>query len=239
MKAFLLAAGLGTRLQPLTLSNPKCLLPVNGKPLLSIWFELFDRHGIDEVLVNTHYLPEKVEEYFMTHRVNQKVILTYEPRLLGSAGTVRENSGFIADEKEFFICYADNLTDADLTDMLRFHRNQSSICTIALFSPPNPRECGIVSMNPSGKIIDFEEKPQQPKSKWANAGILVASRRLLDFIPQYTPCDFGYDVFPSLALNCYGYLLKDFLMDIGTPENYYQAQKSWLNRNLMIREGRE
>ena len=156
MKAFLLAAGLGTRLRPLTLRTPKCLLPVNGKPLLSYWFDLFTQYSITDVLINTHYLPEKVNQYFKNNSFTQNIKISYESVLLGSAGTVLNNKDFIRGENEFFICYADNLTNANLFKMLEFHRLKNPVLTCALFEPPNLSSCGVVTLAKDGLITDFE-----------------------------------------------------------------------------------
>ena len=227
MKAFLLSAGLGTRLRPLTNDTPKCLLPVGGSTLLSIWLDLLARHGIDEVLVNSHHAAQKMQQFVSEYRGPVKITLTYEETLLGSAGTVRENWSFVKDEESFFICYSDNLTDADLTHLLEFHRKNRGVLTCALFQPPNPSACGIVETDSEGRIIHFEEKPSHPRSNLANAGIYVASPELIKYIPDRVPCDLGYDVLPKLVGKSFGVPVKGFLMDIGTHENYQLAQRLW------------
>jgi len=124
MKAFLLAAGEGTRLKPYTDTVPKCLMPINGKPLLEIWINLLESHGITDVLVNTHHQAEKVESFVKHIKSQAKVTITtvYEPRLLGSAGTVAAQRDFIIDNDDFIIAYADNLTNINLSNMIEFHR---------------------------------------------------------------------------------------------------------------------
>ena len=227
MKAFLLAAGVGSRLRPLTDTTPKCLVPVGGKPLLDYWMRLFEKHGVDEVFINTHYLHEQVEAYIAAYNESGKmphVTFVYEPELLGSGGTVRKNRDFIGDDKEFLICYADNLTNADLSAMIDFHRKGGSILTMALFRADNPRECGIAALDAAGRIVEFVEKPTQPKSNLANAGIYVADKKLFDYIPQTDFSDFGKDVLPKLTGKMSGFALSDYLLDIGTPEKYARAQ---------------
>ena len=228
MKAFLLAAGLGTRLRPLTDTVPKCLVPIDGKPLLDYWMRLFKKHGIDEVLINTHYLHEQVESYITAHNTAGKkprIKAVYEPELLGSGGTVRANRDFTGDDESFLICYADNLTNADLSAMMDFHRKNDSVLTMALFHAENPKECGIAALDSDGKIIEFEEKPAQPKSDLANAGIYVADRRVFAYIPDRDFSDFGKDVLPRLTGQMSGFALQDYLMDVGTPEKYRKAQE--------------
>lgn len=132
MKAFLLSAGLGTRLRPLTNETPKCLLPIGGKLLLEIWLELLTMHGVKEVLVNTHWYAEKVKRFLSadyadyTDQINNEkrwpgVRLFYEKDLLGSAGTLLANRDWVADGRPFFILYGDNLTNVDLRRMYEFH----------------------------------------------------------------------------------------------------------------------
>jgi len=107
MKAFLLGAGVGSRLRPLTDHTPKCLVPVRGRPLLAIWFDALVRHGVSEVLLNTHHLPGRVREFVETSTpTGLRVTLFHEERLLGSAGTVAANRDFVAGESSFFVIYA-------------------------------------------------------------------------------------------------------------------------------------
>ena len=125
MKAFLLAAGLGTRLRPLTYTIPKCLVPIQGRPLLAWWMDLFEKYHVSEVLINTNYLPDSVREFINVYnhmQKNVKLVESYEKELLGSGGTVLDNRSFVENEEEFFICYADNLTNVDLASMMSFHK---------------------------------------------------------------------------------------------------------------------
>ena len=230
MKAFLLAAGLGTRLRPLTDTVPKCLVPIKGRPLLGWWLELLAKHKIDEVIINTHYLSEQVSEYIALHNSGGKsprAIEFYEPKLLGSGGTVKANQDFVKDEECFLICYADNLTDIDLTAIIESHKKNEAKLTMALFRSPNPEQCGIARMDPEGRIIGFEEKPEKPKSNLANGGVYVADADIFEAIPDSKFSDFGKDVLPKLVGDMYGWETKSFILDIGTPENYKKAQKEW------------
>ena len=230
MKAFLLAAGLGTRLRPLTDTVPKCLVPINGRPLLSWWLELLDKHKVDEVIINTHYLPEQVREYIALHnRIGQKpkIIEFYEPQLLGSGGTVKANSEFVKNEDCFLICYADNLTDIDLSAIIESHKKNGAKLTMALFRASNPEQCGIAKTDQAGRIIKFEEKPEKPDGNLANAGVYVADKDIFEAIPNSKFSDFGKDVLPRLVGDMYGWESESFILDIGTPENYEKAQKEW------------
>ena len=238
MKAFLLAAGKGTRLRPLTDTTPKCLLPICGKPLLGIWLELLERHGIAEVLINTHHHAEQVESFlrFRQEQHRLKILISHEDVLLGSAGTLWRNRDFVSGEEAFLIAYADNLTNADVTDLFRVHHRtlqQGGILTMALFHAPQPAACGIASIDPEGRITAFEEKPRNPRSDLANAGIYVASEAIFEVFPQSVESrasgilDIGHDVLPRLVHRMFGTVLNAYLRDIGTPESYQAALEEW------------
>jgi mannose-1-phosphate guanylyltransferase len=233
MKAFLLAAGFGTRLKPLTDLTPKCLLPIDGKPLLYWWFQLLERHRVAEVLINTHYLYEPVREYINYYNKTGNLLVHefYEPILLGSGGTVAANKSFVANEDSFLICYADNLTDVNLSAMTEFHNSHDGLLTMVLFRANNPRQCGIAEADKNGKIVEFTEKPQNPKSNLANAGIYVTRKEIFDYFPKREFIDFGNDMLPQLIGQMYGWEMQDYLIDIGTLENYQRAQFDWNNKS--------
>ena len=226
-KAFLLAAGSGTRLQPLTNETPKCLLPVRGVPLLEIWMKLCRAAGIDEVLINVHAHAHKVREFVARQNIGLHVTIADEEELLGSAGTLAENRAFVAGEEAFFVLYADVLTNLDLPELLAFHRRKQMPATLGIYQVPDPTRCGIVSTNDADIIERFVEKPQHPESNWAFSGVMVASPQILDLIPSPRPADIGFHLLPQLAGKMAAYRIHDFLLDIGTPENYAAAQSSW------------
>ena len=227
MKAYLLAAGEGTRLGQLTKTIPKCLVPIKGKPLLDYWLRLCERYGISHLLLNLHHLPDLVEEFLDSTSYRLKIKTFYEERLLGSAGTIAVNRDFVAGEEAFFILYADNLTDVNLQKMRKFHMNHGGICTIGLFKANNPKECGIAELNADDLVVDFVEKPRHPKSDLANAGVYIASPGIFDYIPKREVVDLGFDVLPRLVGKMYGYLIREYLLDVGTWENYEKAQKEF------------
>lgn len=238
MKAFLLAAGQGTRLRPYTTTTPKCLIPVHDRPLLEIWIDLLESHGITEVLVNTHYLFRAVEQFVQLHQAKTglKMITAFEPTLLGSGGTLWAHRHWVEDTDAFLIAYADNLTNANLSQMLRFHdqkRKIDGILTMGLFKAPEPSACGIAVRDQTDKIIKFTEKPDRPESEWANAGIYVASPDIFDYFPPYdddqspVTLDLGYHVLPRLIGCTYGWQIDAYLRDIGTVDAYHQALKEW------------
>lgn len=232
MKAFLLAAGKGTRLQPLTFHTPKCLVPVCGKPLIEYWFDLFELYGINDILINTSHLSEKVRDYINNNSRSLNITLTYEETLLGSGGTIKKNRDFVNGESRFFIFYADNLTNINLDKMLQFHNENKRDFTLALFKVPNPKECGIVELGDHSSIVSFTEKPANPSSNLAFAGIMLSSQRLMQYFPDRDIFDLGHDVLPHLSGNASGYIMEDYLLDIGIPEKLDQAENDVKNGKM-------
>jgi mannose-1-phosphate guanylyltransferase len=227
MKAFLLAAGLGTRLRPLTDTTPKCLLPVRGVPMLSIWLDLCHRHGIGEVLINAYSHGGQVRNFVATHRNGVWATVVEEPVLLGSAGTVAANREWVAGERCFWILYADVLTNADLGEMMRFHRQQGRLATLGGYEVPDPERCGIMQADSKGVVQRFVEKPKMPMGRLAFSGLMIADAALLDEIPSRRPADLGFDVLPRLGGRMTAWTVSDYLLDIGTLENYDLAQETW------------
>lgn len=227
-KAFLLAGGRGERLRPLTLTMPKCLVPVDGVPLLTYWLDHCARQGVTEVLLNVSQHPEQVRAFLDVRGAPPVVHLVVEQEPTGTAGFVAAHRGFVADVESFWILYADNLTDVSLGDMARTHQAHDGLATIGLFRAPVPSAAGIVELDAAGRIVGFEEKPVQPKSDLANAGIYLARAGLLDRIPVGAPVvDFGHDVLPPLVGQLYGHRIDQFLMDIGTPDALRRAATAW------------
>ena len=228
MKAFLLAAGLGTRLKPITDNIPKCLVKIHNQPLLYYWLKLCEKYGIDEVIINLHYLPDKVKEFLDGNQTAVRVKTVYEKKLLGSGGTILNNKDFVKGEESFFIFYADNLTNVNLEKMKSFHKTHNEFLTMGLFITNSPESCGIAELDRSEKIIDFVEKPKKPKSNLANAGIYLARQEIFSFFPDNKELiDFGFDILPKLVNKMYGFVISDYLIDIGTMENYKRAQIEW------------
>jgi mannose-1-phosphate guanylyltransferase len=227
LKAFLLAAGHGTRLRPLTDKTPKCLLPIQGIPMLQIWMEVCARFGIDEVLINIHSHADAVRQFLARLKTPVRVHIVEEKELLGSAGTLLANREWLDQEPLFWVFYADVLHRVDLAAMLQLHQARSPAATLAVSRVPDPTRCGIVSLAEDGTIGEFIEKPRSPKSNLAFAGLLIGTQAMLDTIPSKHPVDIGFDVLPQLTGRMMAYPVSDYLIDIGTFENYTKAQQTW------------
>jgi mannose-1-phosphate guanylyltransferase len=230
MKAFLLAAGLGTRLKPITDHTPKCMLEIDGRPLLDIWLDEFDRAGVDEVLVNVHRLADVVRAHIERRDAPPEVHTFFEPELLGSAGTLVVNRDWVAGEEFFLACNADNLTDFDLRSLIEFHRKGDSIATLTLFHAEQPSACGIVELDDAFRVVGFEEKPRNPVSDLANAGIYAFHPSVLDDVGGEPPLDIGFDMLPRLVGRARAIEIAGYFRDIGTAEAYRLAQEEWRPR---------
>lgn len=231
MKAVLLAAGLGTRLRPLTDSVPKCLVPIGERTLLDVWLDALGDLGVDEVLVNTHHLAPQVQAHVAGLHGGPPVRLLHEETLRGSAGTLRAARGLLADDPWFLAVNADNLTDYDLGALVAAHeaRGDGVLATLTAFRAPRPSACGILEVDDAGRLVGFEEKPARPRSDLANAGLYAFSREILDLVDGPDPCDIGTHLLPRLVGRAQVVSVGDaYLRDIGTLEALAEARATWL-----------
>jgi mannose-1-phosphate guanylyltransferase len=216
--ALVLAAGLGTRLRPLTDTVPKCLVEVAGVPLLEYWMRALSRAGVAAVSVNTHHLPTAVRTYLdgVKERWPLEVRESYEPQLLGSAGTVTANRALADGADACLLIYADNLSNVDLSEVLAFHASHQEPATMVLFHTEHPKACGIAAMDGTGLVVEFVEKPEEPKSNLANAGIYVLSAEAYREIADMNAFDIGFDILPRLVGRMRGFVHEGVHLDIGT-----------------------
>jgi mannose-1-phosphate guanylyltransferase len=232
MKAFLLAAGVGSRLRPITNNTPKCMLAIDGRPLLDIWFEKFDQVGVDEVLVNLHHLPDVVSRYIAARTGPPAVRTVFEPDLLGSAGTLLANRHWVKGDEFFLACNADNLTDFDLRLLVAAHQEHDAIATLAVFHSPQPSAGGVVELDADSMVIGFTEKPTAPLSDLVNAGLYTFHPSVLDEIADRQRADIGYDLLPRLVGRARAVLVEGYFRDIGTVDAYRRARQEWPARAL-------
>jgi NDP-sugar pyrophosphorylase family protein len=234
VKAFILAAGLGTRLRSLGLNVPKVMVPIGGKPLLEHHFNLFRRYGITEFIVNLHHLPETITGHFGDgSQFGVKITYSREPALLGTAGAVKKMEPALRDGP-FIVLYGDNLIGIDLSALVEFHRQRGGVATMALWESPEPWTGGVVETETDGRIRRFVEKPdpKEVSTNWINAGIYVLEPAVLDAIPAGAFCDFGKDVFPALLARgeaLYAMKPRAYIQDVGTPERLAKAQQDFAN----------
>ena len=228
MRSILLAAGLGTRLRPLTEVIPKCLVPIKGKPLLAIWLEQLTRAGIGPFLINTNYLAEVVENFVRASPFSDRVKLVNEASLLGTAGTLIANLNFFQEEDGLLI-HADNYCLADFIVFQRAHENRPKGClmTMMVFRSLNPSKCGIVEVNSRNVLIGFHEKVANPPGNLANGAVYILSAELLKILALdfRGAVDFSTEIVNQFVGKIYCYETPEFFLDIGTPSAYEEANK--------------
>ncbi|HLJ60635.1 MAG TPA: nucleotidyltransferase family protein [bacterium] len=229
----LLAAGLGTRLRPLTDRIPKCMVRVDGRPLLEHTLSWLRSYGVRDVVINLHHLPDVVRDYFGDGGAyGVRITYSYEAELLGTAGAVKRVASCF--DGPFFVWYGDNLSTCRLDRLWEFHRARRGLGTVALFHREDPAHSGIVAVDDDGRIRRFVEKPRPGEifSHWVNAGILVLEPGVLDEIPATGLVDFGRDVFPALLARgeaLYGYRMShdEGLWWIDRPQDLALLERIW------------
>lgn len=228
VKAVVLAGGLGTRLRPLTDRTPKCLVPIGGRPLLDYWFDLLAEAGVREALINNHHLPEQVRAYIDAQNAKGACRVTelFELTLLGSAGTVHATRGFAADADTVLIVYADNLSDLDFREFLRFHSAHADPFTMMLFRAEFPDKSGIATLDAEHRVVKFVEKPTAPESDLANAGVYAMSADAYREIADLNAFDLGFEALPRFVGRMRGFEWRGYHRDIGTPESLAKAEEA-------------
>ncbi|WP_406850961.1 nucleotidyltransferase family protein [Herbaspirillum huttiense] len=229
-RTLLLAAGFGTRLQPLTSFLPKCLVPINGRPLLDYWIQSLLDQGVTDVLINTHYLAPLVESYIEHSSWFGRVNLSHEHALLGTGGTVLANRSFFGNEP-LLIAHADNLTRFDCSAFFEAHRRRphGAALTMMLFETEEPRSCGIVEIDGRGMVQAFHEKVEHPPGNLANAAVYVMEPEVVSFIASLgmQEVDLSTQVIPHFVGRIFTFLNSDYHRDIGTISSWQLAQKDF------------
>lgn len=243
-KAMVMAAGVGSRLDPLTQNIPKPLVPVLNKPVMDILLMKLKKFGVESVIANTHYLAEKIQErYSENSPVDIECTFLQEDELSGTAGGVKKCEFFFEDVEDFIVVSADGLHDADLEKIVKSHKESGCIATMAIVAVEHEEvyKYGVVVPSKEFTVTEFQEKPplEEAKSNYINTGIYVFNKKIFDFIPQGEKYDFAKNVFPSLLeagekINVYR--IYSYWSDIGTIDQYIQSNKDALARKVMIPE---
>ena len=241
MKALLLAAGLGTRLRPLTETTPKVLLPVTGRPVLAWNLLLLKRHGIADVIVNLHHLGEQIVQAIGDgSRLGLRVAYSHEPEIQGTGGGIRQAVPFLKDGP-FLVLNGDTLSQCDLTGLIAAHRAGRALATLALREDPEAARWGPVTVDAGARILQINGKPPlAPQAKplpapCMFAGIHVLEPEILDAIPPGPGSII--DVYHRLlgkGLVLRGWRMNGYWSDIGTRERYEQAERDVAEGRLAI-----
>jgi mannose-1-phosphate guanylyltransferase/mannose-1-phosphate guanylyltransferase/phosphomannomutase len=233
MKAMVLAAGLGTRLRPLTYEITKPMVPVLDRPVMEHILDLIDRHSFEGVIANLHYFPDTIREYF-----GERISYSFEQELLGTAGGVRACAEFFGDEP-FLVISGDALTDIDLTAFAARHREAGGIATLAVKRVADTREYGVVLHDRHGRITGFQEKPEPEEalSDLGNCGIYMFDPRIFEYFPDRSFVDWAKDVYPALLENdvpFYIHELSEYWNDVGSLAELRQGTFDALNGKLRL-----
>jgi len=246
MKAMILAAGKGTRVQPLTHEVPKPMIPLVRKPVLESIIELLRGHGIDQIVINTSHLAPTIEQYFRDgSSLGVEIAYSFEGHIaagaiqaeaLGSAGGMRrvqDFSGFFDDT--FVVLCGDALIDLDIGAAVDFHRERNALATIVMkdVAPDDVHKYGVVQTDDTGRILRFQEKPQphEAASTTINTGIYIFEPAVFEHIPSGTMYDIGGQLFPDLVakgLPFYGVTLPFQWLDIGSITDFWHATRTLL-----------
>jgi mannose-1-phosphate guanylyltransferase/mannose-1-phosphate guanylyltransferase/phosphomannomutase len=234
-----LAAGLGTRLRPLTYEITKPMVPVLDRPVMAHIVDLLDEHGFEQVIANLHYFPDTIREYF-----GERLSYRFEEELLGTAGGVRGCADFFGEEP-FLVISGDALTDIDLRAFAARHRETGGVATLAVKQVADTREYGVVLHDRDGRITGFQEKPapEEALSDLGNCGIYMFDPRIFDYFPSRPFVDWAQDVFPVLLENDVPFHIhevEEYWNDVGSLGELRQGTFDALRGELHLRlEGEE
>jgi mannose-1-phosphate guanylyltransferase len=234
-----LAAGLGTRLRPLTYEINKPMVPVLDRPVMEHILDLLARHSFEPVVANLHHFPELIRDHF-----GERISYSYEPELLGTAGGVRACADFFGDEA-FLVISGDALTDIDLGALAARHRETGGIATLAVKQVPDTRELGVVLHDRDGRITGFQEKPslEEALSDLGNCGIYVFDPTIFDYFPERPFVDWAKDVFPALLENdvpFHIHQVRGYWNDVGSLSELQKGTFDALRGELRLEiEGKE
>lgn len=232
MKAMILAAGLGTRLRPLTNKIPKPLLPVGGTPLI-VWNLLLLRDcGIHEVMINVHYLGNMIEDAIGDgSRWDMQVRYSHEPILLGTGGGLKAAEWFFG-EQPFLVINGDTLIQLDVKALIEFHRTRGGVATLVLRDDPQAAQWGAVESDAQNRIFSINGRGRSqadltaPLVKRMFAGVHILHPSLLHDAPEDSPFSIidTYTNELSRGSNLFGFLHAAYWSDIGTVARYAQVQ---------------
>jgi mannose-1-phosphate guanylyltransferase len=232
MKVLLLAAGMGSRLRPITDSMPKCMVPIDGRPLLDYWIELLAAHpAITEIIINTHYLPGPVRDYVASSPYKERIRLIHEESLLGTGGTLLSAIPKIIGD-DVLVAHADNLTLFDLNAFIHTHQSRPADClaTMMSFETDYPSACGILELDKWGVVTAFHEKVAKPPGKLANAAVFIFSSAALAIIiglQKHGVAEISVDFIPTLLGKIVTFHNDIYHRDIGTPESLAAAEREF------------
>lgn len=226
MRALLLAAGIGSRLRPLTDTTPKCLVQIHGRPLLDYWLDLVFEGGVERALLNTHWLADQVRAHVAQSPWRSRIDLIHEDELLGTGGTVLANRDWFGREP-FLVAHADNLTDFDVAALIAAHRGRPAGCimTMLAFRTDDPSSCGILELDRENRVIAFHEKVQNPPGNLANGAVYIFEPEVIEDVAALGKpiVDLSTEIIPNYLGRILCVETAGYHRDIGNPESLRRA----------------
>lgn len=235
LKAMVMAAGMGSRLEPITLKLPKPLIPVMNRPLMDIILSQLHNIGVNEVISNTYYLANQIIDRYKSNKLGIKFNYIKETELSGTAGGVKKCQFFFDEGEDFIVISGDVLTTADIKEGIEIHKKSGAIATIGVKQVPHElvSHFGVVVTDEKGYITEFQEKPplEEAKSNLINTGIYIFNYKIFDYIPENTFYDFAKNVFPKLLTEgqINTFKIAEYWNDIGTIGQYKQSIQDVFN----------
>lgn len=219
VRSLLLSGGLGTRLGGLTMGWPKCLMPIQGRPLLDYWINNLLLADIDQIYVNVHHHKDKILNFLSHYEAGDKICCLEETELLGTAGTLQNNHTIFEDGLTLLI-HADNWCHANLKDFIFYHKYlkpKDCLITMMIFESPNPQSCGIVEINDQGVVTNFFEKVRNPPGNIANGAVFIVEPEVIRWVKvQNKLVDFSAEVIPNFIGRIATWKNNSVHRDIGT-----------------------
>lgn len=225
-----LAAGLGTRLRPLTEKTPKALLLVDGRPLIYYSLKLLQKHGVRDVVINLHYLGDLIQkELGNGSKFNLRIHYSWEPKILGTGGGIKKAAHYL-DGEGFVVLNSDVLIDLDLKALHRSHKRSKSIATMVVRERDDDSQFTPVWLGRGDRVAGIGEKPNPRASlrPFMYTGVQYLEPAFLDFLPEDREACLireGYQPAIAAKKRVGGYVYQGYWNDLGTPDRYRQAER--------------
>jgi len=228
MKAFVLAAGLGTRLRPLTFKKPKPLIEINGRPIIDYVLEWLVDQGIEEVIINLHYMPDMIKRYLSRRgELGPKITYSYEKNILGTAGALKKKEKEL--RKTFLVACCDSLTNIDIKKAFAFHKNKKALATMILKKIKSPQRYGIIGLDDQGRVCQFlnRYKGKEPEIKAVHTGIVILGPEVLKYIPsnKFYGLEKVYLQMLKKGDPLFGYPAGEFWHEVGSLKSLEEASR--------------
>ena len=239
MKAVIIAGGFGTRLRPLTHNTPKPIVPFLNRPFVVHQIELLAQHGVDEIILNLHYLSNEIKKALGDGKKwGVKIYYSIEESPLGTAGAVKNAEQYFGDEP-MLVFNGDVLCGFNLSQIVNYHYEKKATVTLTLTEVPDPTSFGLIMCDSDGRVKKFVEKPRLDmiSSGTINAGVYVIDPKIFNNVPKGKPYSFERQLYPDLleaGVPIYGYIAEEYWIDVGNPHKYKEAHQAVLHGEVEI-----